>query len=63
LRRGVDSGADALNLHDLVDDRPVAEAFDENRIRLPALKRQRVGGFPTSVVLPRRCAPRRRSAC
>ena len=34
LRDSVDAGADALNLHDFVDDRPVAEAFDENRIRL-----------------------------
>jgi hypothetical protein len=33
LGRGVDARADALNLHDFVDDRPVAEAFDENRIR------------------------------
>ena len=34
----VDAGADALHLDDLVDDRPVAEAFDENRIRLARRK-------------------------
>ena len=50
LRRGVDAGADARNLHDLVDDRPVAEAFDENRIRLA---RSKGGDAPAAFRAPR----------
>ena len=50
LRRGVDAGADALNLHDLIDDRPVAEAFDENRIRLARCKG---GDAPAAFRAPR----------
>ena len=39
LGRSVDAGADAPNLHGLVDDRPIAEVFDENRIGLAIRER------------------------
>ena len=59
LGRGVDAGADARNLHDLVNDRPVAEAFDENRIGLGRQQRRRpAAGFPGFPWFqPRRCGP------
>ena len=50
LRHGVDAGADARNLHDFVDDRPVAEAFDENRI---GLARRKGGDAPAAFRTPR----------
>ena len=50
LRHGVDAGADAPDLHDLVDDRPVAEPFDENRIGLARSKR---GDAPPAFRAPR----------
>src|ERR1700722_18506761 len=50
LRDSVDAGADALNLYDFVDDRPVAEAFDENRIRLA---RGKGGDPPAALWTPR----------
>ena len=49
LRRGVDAGADARNLDDLIDDRPVAEAFDENRI---GLARSKGGDAPAAFRAP-----------
>ncbi len=63
LRRGVDAGADARNLDDFVDDRPVAEAFDENRI---GLARRKGGDAPAAFRAPRgsrdRDAPHRFAA-
>ena len=38
LGRGVDSGAHALHLHGFIDDRPVTEAFDKNRVGLSRCK-------------------------
>ena len=50
LGRRVEARADARNLHDFVDDGPLAEAFDENRIRLA---RRKGGDAPAAFRAPR----------